>query len=259
MIKSALALQNLQEYITYCMEISSWERHSFDGIEVIFNGQGDSVFNYVFCKEDVRREEVIKVLQFLKEKEWEMTWPVDSHMHSLRNILDGLGIAEASTPKKAFLDVSNFVEISAANKVHNVKLVRVNNDELIDKYDKSTSEIFYHDTGMVTKLLRGIPEDKSDKLQFFLTKLNDEYVGTCALYIGSTSVGFYADGVFSKFRGHGIASKMITEKIKIAQHHGCKYAIAHCMKQSVNLYQRLGFKMLGGLRLYVSSPWETNL
>ena len=107
--------------------------------------------------------------------------------------------------------------------------------------------------------MRAIPDDKSEKLQFFLPKVSDQYVGTCALYIGSTSVGFYADGVFNKFRGNGIASQMIKEKIKIAQQHGCKYAIAHCMKQSVNLYQRLGFKMLGGLRLYVSSPKETNI
>ena len=259
MIKSSLALQNLQEYITYCMELSNWEHHSFNNIEVIFNGHKESVFNYVFCKDEVTKDEVREVMQFLKEKDWEATWPVDAHMRNLRTILDDLNVIYASTPKKAFLNIANFVELDNTKKVENLELIRVNTDKLITRYDNATSEIFYHDTGIVTKLLRGIPESNTEKLQFFLTKVDDQYVGTCAMYMGSESVGFYADGIFNKYRGRGIASKMITKKIKIAQAYGYEYAIAHCMTQSVNLYQRLGFKMLGNLRLYVSSPKDSRV
>ena len=251
-MKSALALQNLKEYISYTMEISGWEHYSFNNIEFIFNGHEESLFNYAFCEADVTREDIIEVLKFLQEKKWEATWPVDVHMQHLGTILDDLKLLHASTPKKAVLNIANFIEPSNMKEVAQLKLIRVNTDELISEYDKSTSEIFHHNEIIVSQFIRGVARNDTDKLQFFLAKIDNEYVGTCALYMGSKSVGFYADGVFRKFRGNGIASKMISKKIKIAQEHGYQYAVAHCMKQSINLYQRLGFRMLGNLKLYVS-------
>lgn len=255
-MKSALALQNLREYISAAMEVSNWEKYSFNNIELIFNGHRESLFNYAFCKEETTTEDVKTVLEFLTEKGWEATWPVDSHMHELRIILEDLKLLYASTPKKALLNITNFIESSSMKDVPGLELVKVDSDQKVIEYDKATSEIFYHDTGIVKQFLRGIPNDTTDKLQFFLAKIGNEYVGTCGMYMGSESVGFYADGVLPRFRGHGIASKIITEKIKIAQNYEYKHAIAHCMKQSINLYQRLGFQMLGNLRLYVSEPSE---
>ncbi|MBQ4874485.1 MAG: GNAT family N-acetyltransferase [Rickettsiaceae bacterium H1] len=253
-MKSAFALRNLKEYITYTMEISNWERYSFNNIEFIYNGHKESLFNYAFCLEEVTKNDVVEVLEFLQEKKWEATWPVDVHMGNLAVILDDLKLLHASTPKKALLNITGFIEPSNMKEVPNLKLVKVETDELITEYDKATSEIFYHNTGIVTEFIRGVAKNHTDKLQFFLAKINDECVGTCAFYIGSESIGFYADGVFPRFRGQGVASQMILKKIEIAQKQGCKYAIAHCMKQSINLYQRLGFRMLGNLKLYVSEP-----
>ncbi len=251
-MKSALALQNLKEYINYGMKISNWESYSFDKIKFIYNGHRESLFNYAFCEDDVTQESVIEVLNFLKGKGWEATWPVDTHMKRLSSILDKLKLLHTSSPKKAVLNVSNFIELASAKKVDGLKLVKVNSREMLDLYDQATSEIFYHDEKIVTQFLRGLQDDKEDKLQVFLGQIGEEYVGTCAIYFGSVSAGFYADGVFRRFRSRGIASQMVSQKIKIVQNYGYKYAIAHCMSASVRLYERLGFRMLGNLKLYIS-------
>ena len=252
MKKTALALQNLKEYINHTMEISGWERYHFDNIELIFNGHKESLFNYVFCKDGVTRENVITVLDFLEAKGWESTWPVDVHMQYLNVILTELQLIHGSRPQKAILNINNFTEPSNMSKKSDLHFVRVETNNDIEKYDNATSEIFYHNLGPVSKFISGVSKKRTDKVQFFLVEVARECVGTCAMYFGTESVGFYATGVFSRFRNQGIASQMISKKINIAQEHGYKYAVAHCMKSSVNLYQRLGFRMLGALTLYVS-------
>ncbi len=234
------------------MEVSGWEKYRFNNIEFIYNGHSKSFFNYAFCEEGVSTKDVAEVLDFLSEREWEATWPVDVHMRDLAGILEELKVSHASTPKKAFLNVSNFIEPSNLKDVRGLHLLRVNTNELVAEYDSATSQIFYHNTDIVARSIRGVTESDLDDLQFFLVTIDGERVGTCALYMGSNSVGSYADGVFQQFRGRGIASKVLSEKIKIVQRSGYKYLVAHCMEQSVNLYQRLGFRMLGNLRLYVS-------
>ena len=93
---------------------------------------------------------------------------------------------------------------------------------------------------------------KQNSLNAFLVKKNQEFVGTCTLYVQGDIAGFYADGVFEKYRNQGIGTQLVLKRIQIAKEMGCQSVIAHCMSASVSLYKRIGFRMMGKLPLYIS-------
>ncbi|WP_339045773.1 GNAT family N-acetyltransferase [Candidatus Mesenet endosymbiont of Agriotes lineatus] len=253
-LKSSLVTKNLRDYIIDTTKLSNWEIHKFNNLTVTIGSTSQSLFNYVFYTEEGEFciESVREVLSYLQERKIEATWPIDSHI-KVRTKLENLGIKSSSTPKKAFLNIRNY--LPSQDKVSNLVLKVVSSQEDLTELDKITSVIFYHDIGIVSTFLRGIlnHDNQASKLKFFLVKLNDKTVGTCGIYIEDEIAGFYSDGVLPMYRNQGIATEMVMQRIKIAQQHCCKYVIAHCMKSSVNLYKRVGFKMLGNLHLYVSS------
>ncbi|GHM58720.1 MAG: hypothetical protein sGL2_08700 [Candidatus Mesenet longicola] len=253
-LKSSLATKNLRDYIIGTTKLSNWEVHKFNNLIVTIGGTNQSLFNYVFYTEEAEFciKSVQEVLNYLQERKIEATWPIDSHM-KVRTKLENLGIKSASTPKKAFLNIRGHLPFHG--RAPNLVLKVVNSQEDLIELDKMTSVIFYHDIGIVSTFLRGIlnHDNQASKLKFFLAKLNGKTVGTCGIYIEDEIAGFYSDGVLPMYRNQGIATEMIMQRIKIAQQYCCKYVIAHCMKSSVNLYKRVGFKMLGNLHLYISS------
>ncbi|MDN5247971.1 MAG: GNAT family N-acetyltransferase [Wolbachia endosymbiont of Tyrophagus putrescentiae] len=241
---SGLVTQNLKSYILYTTALSQWETHdNFDDIVFTINGTRESLFNFVFCDGE---SSIDKTLNYLRERNVEATWV---HMKS-KSILEQYGIKRISTPKKALLNIKNY--FSPPDVVPNLKLQIVDSSELLEQLDSYTAQIFYHNAGVVSTFLRGLPDDTS-KLKFFLVILNDKVVGTCAIYIQDNIAGFYSDGILPMYRNQGIGTQMVLERIKIAKEFKCEYVIAHCMKPSVNLYKRLGFQMLGNLYLYTSS------
>lgn len=251
---SSLVTKNLRDYIIGTTKLSKWEVHKFNNLVVTVGGTNQSLFNYVFYIEEGKFciKSVQEVLSYLQERKIEATWPIDSHI-KIRTELENFGIKSVSTPKKAFLNIKNYLLLQST--VPNLVLKIVDNQESLTELDKTTSAIFYHDIGIVSTFLRGVlnHESQTSKLKFFIAKLNNKTVGTCGIYIEDEIAGFYSDGVLPVYRNQGIATEMIMQRIKIAQQHGCKYIIAHCMKSSVNLYKRAGFKMLGNLHLHVSS------
>ena len=254
---SSLVTSNLKDYMVYVTQISKLETYNFDNITLTINDSRSSLLNFAFhdtATTDCNEDAVVKVLEFLKKRNIEATWPVDPHMKKLKTTLEKLGLTSVSLPKKAIATIENYL-IPSINGP-NIVLDIVDSKEKLLELDNIASKIFYSDPKEVATFLRGL-ENHNDannlKLKFFLVRCNNIKVGICGMYIKDKVVGFYSDGVLPEYRNKGIASKMVLERIKIAKkQYNCTYAIAQCMKPSVNLYKRLGFKMLGSLSLYTS-------
>lgn len=245
--------QNLKDYIIYAANLSKWEVHDkFDNIIFTINGTKESLFNFVFCEDQYTELSIQKTLEYLKERNIEATWVINSHMKT-KDILEKYEIKHVSTPKKALLNMKNY--FLPDDVVPNLRLNAVNSSYLLEQLDLYTSKIFYHNIGVVSTFFRGLSnyDYENSGLRFFLVTLNDEIVGTCGIYIQDNVAGFYSDGVLPMYRNQGIGTQMVLERIKMAKQLECKYIVAHCMKPSVNLYKRLGFQMLGNLYLYISS------
>ncbi|WP_395463129.1 GNAT family N-acetyltransferase [Wolbachia endosymbiont of Cantharis cryptica] len=248
---SSLVTQNLKDYILYAANLSKWEVHDeFDNIIFTINGTRESLFNFVFCEDQCTELSVQKTLDYLRTRNIEATWVMNSHT---KGILEKCEIKHVSTPKKALLNMKNY--FLPADVVPDLRLNAVNNSNLLEKLDLYTSKIFHHSIGIVSTFFRGLSsyDDKNSGLRFFLITLNNEIIGTCGFYIQDSVAGFYSDGVLPTHRNRGIGTQMVLERIKIIQQLECKYIVAHCMKPSVNLYKRLGFQILGNLYLYTSS------
>ncbi|MDD9331610.1 MAG: GNAT family N-acetyltransferase [Wolbachia sp.] len=249
---SSLITQNLQNYILYTANLSKWEIHDkCDNAIFTINGTKESLFNFVFLKNHCIELSIQKTLDYLRVRDVEATWVIDSHM-KIRDTLAKHEIKHVSTPKKALLNMKNY--FLPADIMPNLKLKIIDSNQLLEQLDLYTSKIFYHDIGIVSTFFRGLSDYNYENsgLRFFLVMLNDEVVGTCGIYIQDGVAGFYSDGVLPIYRNQGVGTQMVLERIKMAQHLKCKYIVAHCMKPSVNLYKRLGFKMIGNLYLYTS-------
>ncbi|MGN7619026.1 MAG: GNAT family N-acetyltransferase [Ehrlichia sp.] len=167
-------------------------------------------------------------------------------------MLEKLGLVSVSLPKKAIASIENYF-IPDTSRI-NIILDTVDTKEKLLELDNIASKVFYSDPKEVATFLRGlVTQSNVNNLKFFLVKCNNIRVGICGMYVKDNVVGFYSDGVLPEYRNKGIASQMVLERIKIAKkQYKCIYAVAQCMKPSVNLYKRLGFKMLGSLSLYTS-------
>ncbi|APR98420.1 GNAT family N-acetyltransferase [Wolbachia endosymbiont of Folsomia candida] len=250
---SSLIIQNLKDYIIYTANLSNWEVHDkFENTIFTINGTRESLFNFVFCEDQYTELSIQKTSEYLKARNIEATWVINSHM-KMDSILEKHEIKHVSTPKKALLNMKNY--LLPADVIPNLKLNPINSSDLLEQLDLYTSKIFYHNIGIVSTFFRGISnyDYENSGLRFFLVTLNDEVVGTCGIYVQNNVAGFYSDGVLPMHRNRGIGTQMVLERIKMAKQLGCKYIVAHCMKPSVNLYKRLGFQMLGNLYLYISS------
>ncbi|WP_341817209.1 GNAT family N-acetyltransferase [Wolbachia endosymbiont (group A) of Agelastica alni] len=250
---SSLIVQNLKDYILYAANLSEWEVHDeFDNVTFTINGTKESLFNFVFCGDQCTELSIQKTLDYLRTRDIEATWVINSHM-KIRDILEKCEVKHVSTPKKALLNMKNY--FLPVDVIPNLRLNAVNGSDLLEQLDLHTSKIFYHGVGIVSTFFRGLSnyDDKNSRLRFFLVTLNNEIIGTCGLYVQDSVAGFYSDGVLPIYRNRGIGTQMVLERIKIAKQLECKYIVAHCMKPSVNLYKRLGFQMLGNLYLYNSS------
>ena len=254
---SSLVTSNLKDYMIYATQISNLEMHNFGNITLTINESRSSLLNFAFHDTnttDCNEDSIVKVLEFLKKRNIEATWPVDSHMKKLKTMLEKLGLSSVSLPKKAVAAIGNYL-IPNTNGPK-IVLDIVDSEEKLTDLDNIASKVFYSDHKEVATFLRGLVNQNDTqnlKLKFFLVKYNNIKVGICGMYVKDKVVGFYSDGVLPEYRNKGIASQMVLERIKIAKkEYNCNYAIAQCMKPSVNLYKRLGFKMLGSLSLYTS-------
>lgn len=245
---SSIVTQNLKDHMLYIARLSKWEVHDkFDDSIFIINGTREALFNFVFCENEYSIE---KILNYLRERNIAATWV----SVKVKNVLESYGIKRVSTPKKALLDLKNY--LLPVDVVPNLKFTVVNSSQLLNQLDSYTAKIFYHDVGVVSTFFRGLPSDTSQS-KLFLVTLGEQIVGTCGIYIQGDVAGFYSDGVLPEYRRRGIGTQMVLERIKMAQQFKCEYVVAHCMKPSVNIYKRLGFKMLGNLYLYTSSAYKS--
>ncbi|AHX04214.1 GNAT family N-acetyltransferase [Ehrlichia japonica] len=254
---SSLVTSNLKDYMVHTMQISNLEIHCFQNITLTINDSRNSILNFAFhdsTTNECNEQAIIEALEFLKKRNIDATWPVDSHMKKLKLALEKLGLISVSLPKKALANIKNYIMPSI--KGPTITLDIVNNQEKLLELDNIASRVFYSHKNEVATFLRGLANHhdiNNSRLKFFLTKCDNVKVGICGMYVKDKVVGFYSDGVLPEYRNKGIASQMVLERIKIAKNqYNCSYAIAQCMKPSVNLYKRLGFKMLGSLSLYTS-------
>ncbi|KJV69602.1 GNAT family N-acetyltransferase [Candidatus Neoehrlichia procyonis] len=251
----SIVMDNLKQYITYATRLSNWELHTFNNITSTINGSKSPIFNYVFLEktnDNTFHKSIKEVLQYLQQRKIEATWPLDSSVKHAQPILEDLGLTLANSPKKAIANITNYF-IPYNNNI-NITLDIVDNQPKLTQLDLLASKIFHCNINEVSIFLRGISSYKASEseLKFFLVKLHNTIVGICGMYIYNQVAGFYSDGILPEYRNQRIGTSIVLQRIKIAQQHYCKYAVAQCMKPSINLYKRLGFKMIGNLPLYVS-------
>ncbi|GFR19769.1 glycerol-3-phosphate dehydrogenase [Trichonephila clavata] len=204
---SSLIVQNLKDYILYTANLSEWEVHDeFDNVTFTINGTRESLFNFVFCGDQCTELSIQKTLDYLRTRDIEATWVINSHM-KIRDILEKCEIKHVSTPKKALLNTQNY--FLPADVIPNLRLNAVNGSDLLEQLDLHTSKIFYHGVGIVSTFFRGLSnyDDENPRLRFFLVTLNSEIIGTCGLYVQDSVAGFYSDGVLPIYRNRGIDLK----------------------------------------------------
>ncbi|AHX11558.1 acetyltransferase family protein [Neorickettsia helminthoeca str. Oregon] len=246
--------QNLQQYVSYLSEISGGETMKIGDHLIVYNCARDSLFNYVFCSSVVQENELKTILEYLDERQWEMSWSVEPGMTLLRIYLKKYGIRCTSNPKKAFLDISRY-DVPVDKIDSSVELIPIENSEQLKLFDWLSSRIFCHRSELVSISFRGIERADSNRLRFFLVFKDAEIVGVCGFYLENQVACFYADGLDYKYRGQGIGAQMILQRIVLVKELGCTSVIAHCINPiSAGLYKKMGFRMLGSLGLYYSEP-----
>lgn len=253
MINSRYVVQNLKEYMYHVVRISNWYSKTIGNVLLTISGSKKSFFNYVFYNgsgKEYSFEDIMKTLEYLKKEHLSATWVIDSHMHQARFFADKIGLTHASTPKKAFLNLKHFSQQAAYTS--GLHFARVRTQEELLTFDKIAAQIFCHEIHLFSDFVRGILSCNDSNIHLFSITLYEQLVGMCILYIENNIAGCYGDGVFREFRNRGIGTQMLLYRIELAKQLNCQYMIAHCMSPSVNLYQRLGFKILGNLYLYVS-------
>ncbi|MGN7661297.1 MAG: GNAT family N-acetyltransferase [Anaplasma sp.] len=250
---SSLATDNFREYMMYAVGMSGWEIHRIGSLVLTISGRPDSSFNYVFSLGGTPEEcweSAKKVFDYLVQEKIDATWVVDSHMKEFGKAVNRLGLVHATVVKKAFMKIPTRLHAAA----HGLDLVleTVTTDSALTVLDRMASKIFYCNINDLAILLRGMTRREPSNLRFFLAKLRGTTVGLCGVYVHDQVVGLYSDGVLPEYRNMGIASDMVLRRLEIVREQcGCKYAVAQCVRQSVNVYSRLGFKMTGNLSLYV--------
>ncbi len=136
---SSLIVQNLKDYILYTANLSEWEVHDeFDNIIFTINGTRESLFNFVFCGDQCTELSIQKTLDYLRTRDIEATWVINSHM-KIRDILEKCEIKHVSTPKKALLNMKNY--FLPADVIPNLRLNAVNGSNLLEQLDLHLSLI----------------------------------------------------------------------------------------------------------------------
>ncbi|MCU7611362.1 GNAT family N-acetyltransferase [Anaplasma capra] len=251
---SSLATDNLREYMLYAVSTSGWTTHRIGNLVLTINGRPDSLFNYVFPMEGTYEEcesSAREALDYLAKEKIDTTWVVDSHTKEFGVTVNKLGFTSPTVVKKAFMKIP--AHTYTRNHSSNLVLEAVSTDSALAELDCMASKIFYCNMNDLAILLRGMVRRQPSDLKFFLTKLHGATVGLCGMYIHDQVVGLYSDGVLPEYRNMGIASDMVSQRLEMArEQYGCRYAVAQCMKQSLGVYGRLGFRITGNLSLYAS-------
>ena len=250
---SSLPALNLREYMAYTINMSGWKVLQMGNLLLTLNGKRDSLFNYVFRLEDTQKkseESAIEVLDYLSREKIDATWVVDSHEKSWEYFLvNDIGLSQPTVMKKTFLKIPKIA--CSSTDYENLDLEIVNTDASLAVLGELAEKIFYCNSSDLAILLKGLTKQGQSRLRFFIVKFLGAAVGVCAMYIHNEVVGLYSDGVLTEYRNMGIAREAILRRLHIAaKEQGCKYAVAQCNEQSVNLYRKLGFKVTGNLFLY---------
>ncbi|WP_240366693.1 GNAT family N-acetyltransferase [Anaplasma marginale] len=240
--------------MSYAINMSGGTVRKVGNLILTINGRPDSSFNYVFptdgtyeeCEQSAR-----STLDYLEKEKIDTTWVVDSHTKEFSRAVNKLGLAAPTVVKKAFMKIPTHAHIKHHGP--NLVLEAVSTDSALTELDCMASKIFYCNINDLAILLRGMVRHKPSNLRFFLAKLHGATVGLCGMYVRNQVVGLYSDGVLPEYRNMGIASDMVLQRLEMARElYRCRYAVAQCVKRSVDLYCRLGFRMTGNLSLYAS-------
>ncbi|ASI47497.1 MAG: GNAT family N-acetyltransferase [Anaplasma ovis] len=251
---SSLAADNLREYMSYAISMSGGMVRKVGNLILTINGHPNSSFNYVFSTDGTYEEceqSARNVLDYLEKEKIDTTWVVDSHTKEFGRTVDKLGFTTPTVVKKAFMKIQ--MHAHTRNHGSNLVLEAVSTDSALTELDCMASKIFYCNMNDLAILLKGMVRHQPSNLRFFLAKLHGATVGLCGMYVRNQVVGLYSDGVLPEYRNMGIASDMVLQRLEMARElYRCRYAVAQCVRQSVDLYRRLGFRMTGNLSLYAS-------
>ena len=246
-----------REYVKNVIKQSNWIIKIIGDIELYYvSTEYCQLFNYAFVDpyKETTEDNIKKVLQYGYENGIELTWMCDAKMKRTISVLERLKVERVSTPKRAFLQLDNYVP--DFSQVPDVTLKdAAENIEILNEYDRLTSIIFAHNKDGSSAFLRGlvdIPQSDSPT-KVFLVKLGNITVGIAALYVQDDVALFMSDGVLRDYRRRGIHSAMILKRIEIAKALNCERVTAHCIVDSSEAsYTKVGFKMLGQLNMYMS-------
>jgi GNAT superfamily N-acetyltransferase len=131
----------------------------------------------------------------------------------------------------------------------NLKIQLVTTQEQLAIFDEISSVAFQHDKGMATQFLQS--SLSSNKVRLFIAAVEDVFVGCCMISFVNDRAGFYWDGVLPAYRGKGLASEMTKYRMGYVKDHGYKNICVQNLSTSLSYYQKLGFKPVGTLPLYL--------
>lgn len=259
MDRSHLHLVNLKNYIMHTAEISNWDIIDLEDAVIVLNIDKSCIFNYVFQKDprNIFCEDTGKsVLAVAKSKGCSLSWPIETTEPKRELYSRIFHLGTPSLPKKAFFDLKNDPKVHHSHNMKGLEFIPVNNKEALQTFDLMTSVIFVHDFGISKTFFRGLDgcDFKNSILKIFLVTYDSYYIGCCSMFIDGDVAGFYTDGILPQYRNQGFGTAMLCKRISLSREYGCKFAIAHCMKASVNMYKRVGFEMIGAFPLYSSYP-----
>ena len=240
----------LATYHLTVADMSSWKKRKEKDFLLVINGEPtSSMVNYLFLNKSVKEERLLQILASLKGVS--VSIPIEIENCLIEKFLESHSSMEIGVkPEGLELDMEEFE--ADARYLGIVKLIPVHNTESLVKLDTLSSTIFYHNNGIMTKSLRGFSKGTNDKLIYYLVSYQGNIVGMCAVCIKGHQACCYCDGILPVYRGKGLATAMLAERLSLLKERGVRNVVVQSVGAiSQRVYKKFNFIKKGDIRLYI--------
>lgn len=132
-----------------------------------------------------------------------------------------------------------------------IKIKKIHDENALKIFDFISSNIFQHAPLAAFDFFRPILNDAN--ISLFLAYYDNMPVGCGVISLVNNIAGLYWGGVLAEYRGRGIGRQLTKYRMNEAKKQGFKNIVAQNLSASVNYYQKIGFKPMGSLPLYLYS------
>lgn len=214
----------------------------------LFTGLNSPVFNYVsFGSYEPH------LIEALKEKKLPFICFSQSHIaEGFPKWCDENSLVKADevmTHKFENLDTWNHDEDSS------IRIENVSDEKRLKAFDFISSSVFGHAPQAAFDFFRPILNDTN--ILLFVAYHDDTPAGCGMVSLVNNIAGLYWGGVLAEYRGRGMGRQLTQHRMNYIKQQGFKSIIAQNLSPSISYYQKIGFKPIGSLPLYLYSG--TNL